>query len=303
MTLFGPSPFNPLDLPEALQTAADKAAFIRANWHEVGNVPNYEDVLQGAYERFLRPGDTVIDIGAHTGRHTAHFAALVGREGHVWAFEPLPAMAGILRNRFGHMNEVTLDTKALSSAVGTAQYKFVTNAPEESGLQERIYNISNPIIETIDVEVSTVDTLFPTLGGVSYVKIDIEGGEIDCLAGMNGFLRRNRPIVSVEYGFPGYSRYGSTKDSLFDAAMRYDYRIADLFGTLIKERAEWHQVCDVGPWDFFLVPCEMERFPVRTDPLVVPMEENGADDNPAGDQAPTHDTGRLTGALRWLLRR
>lgn len=241
-----------------LAAAADTAAFIRDNYHGQGNFPNYEDVLEKSYLLFLRPGHKVIDIGAHAGRHTEKFIERVGPSGQIYAFEPLPSMAATLHQRFGRLANVTIEEIAFSNRVGEATYKFVTNAPEESGLRERIYNIPDPIIEEIKVQVSTVDTYFPTAAGFDYVKIDIEGGEIDCLAGMTGFLKRNRPFVSVEYGSPGFSKYGNTAETLFDSAHAHHYCLSDLFGTLIKDRAEWLQVCDVAAWDFFLVPVERQ---------------------------------------------
>ena len=41
-----------------------------------------------AYRLLIRPGFTVLDIGANIGAHTLHFARLVGMEGRVFAFEP-----------------------------------------------------------------------------------------------------------------------------------------------------------------------------------------------------------------------
>src|ERR1700732_2573671 len=41
-----------------------------------------------AYERIVRPGDTVLDIGANIGAHVLHLARAVGAEGKVWAIEP-----------------------------------------------------------------------------------------------------------------------------------------------------------------------------------------------------------------------
>lgn len=239
-----------------LESAKDKAIFIRDNYHQKGNFPNYEDVLEKTYNLFIRKGFKILDIGAHSGRHTEKFIDIAGSTGKIWAFEPLPHMASVLRSRFGHLENVSIEELAFSNTVKEAEYVFVKNAPEESGLQERIYNIPDPIIEKLKVSVSTVDTRFPDLTGVDYVKIDIEGGEIDCLSGMTQFLKRNRPYMSVEYGFPGYSKYGNIAETLFRTAEGYDMIISDMFGSIIQDVDEWNEVCDVATWDFFLVPRE-----------------------------------------------
>src|SRR5580692_10186007 len=51
-----------------------------------------------AYERLVRRGDTVLDIGANIGAHTLHLARAVGAEGKVWAIEPTDYAIGKLRD-------------------------------------------------------------------------------------------------------------------------------------------------------------------------------------------------------------
>src|SRR5262245_7893272 len=49
----------------------------------------FEDMLTGIYSRIVKSGDTVIDVGAHRGMHTARLLQLVGDNGAVVAVEPL----------------------------------------------------------------------------------------------------------------------------------------------------------------------------------------------------------------------
>src|SRR3954447_8262154 len=58
------------------------------------------------FRALIRPGATVLDIGAHVGYYTLLSARAAGRRGRVIAFEPHPANAGLLRvnvqrNRLG----------------------------------------------------------------------------------------------------------------------------------------------------------------------------------------------------------
>ncbi len=50
-----------------------------------------------AYQRILRPGAIVLDIGANIGAHTLHLARAVGTEGKVWAIEPTDYAMGKLK--------------------------------------------------------------------------------------------------------------------------------------------------------------------------------------------------------------
>ena len=179
-------------------------------------VLDYETMLETAYSSFLRPGMTVVDVGAHRGRHTARFADIVGPRGTVIAFEPLPHMARFLRDTFGEVSNVEIREVALADRSGATDFVHVENAPGESGLRERVSNIEHPVRSMISVHTSTLDEQCASLDSLDYVKMDIEGGEIDCLRGAADTIGRFRPLVSVEYGAEAYRGYGHTTETLFD---------------------------------------------------------------------------------------
>lgn len=236
----------------ALEKAEEYAAL-----HAKGIVPDYESLLEKAYLKVLKQGDTVLDIGAHAGRHTVRFIHAVGAKGSVIAFEPLPQKVLELRSCFG-----TIDVRemALSDVVGFAEFTMVPNALEESGLRERIYNIPGQELIKISVQVSTLDTESAGFSKVDYIKIDTEGGEIDCLKGGLKTLALFRPIISIEYGFPAYSAYGNTPATLFNIAEQADYVLGDLFGNPIFRADDWDAICDKAYWDYFMIPTEKLAF-------------------------------------------
>jgi precorrin-6B methylase 2 len=69
--------------------------------HEIG--------IQSVYEAVLQPGDTVIDGGAHSGKHTIPMAHAVGSAGRVFAFEPSPKPYGRLSKNLAEANEELRD--------------------------------------------------------------------------------------------------------------------------------------------------------------------------------------------------
>lgn len=227
-------------------TAVETAHFLR-DCHMAGNVPDYENVLAFSYRQFLRPGMNIVDIGAHKGRHTRQFLEIIGPEGRVWAFEPLPHLAASIELEFRDTGNLQVIAKALSDSERETIYKFVENYPEESGLKERRYNASGATVVDIPMSVSTLDAFFAgTSEKVDFVKIDVEGGEIDVLAGGQNFLKRNRPILSIEYGKPSYEPYGNTASTLFNSAKAMGYVISDLFGNTIDNKKLWKHVCDTA---------------------------------------------------------
>lgn len=233
---------------------SDAAAVARAfrALHQTNGFPDYEKILEGAYSRFLKPGDTVVDVGAHAGRHFRRFVEIVGAGGTVIGFEPIPQMFDGLRAEFGD----AVRNMALSSSPGRAKFIIARNAPEESGLRARVYNTPNVVTEEIQVIVETLDNQLRGFLRVDYIKMDIEGAEIDCLRGGENMLRKLRPIISVEYGSPSYSVYGHQAATLFDWASGHGYAISDMFGNVVIDAQEWLQICDVAFWDFFLLPAE-----------------------------------------------
>jgi FkbM family methyltransferase len=231
---------------------------------------DYEMMLEKHFRRWLRPGDTVLDVGAHTGRHLGVFLDCVGSKGQVLAFEPLPFAFKILKSKFSGTRAV-LNNVALAKEAGRAQFTFAQGTPEESGLKQRIFNVpgqANP--KVIEVQVDTMDAHCQKLSSLSFVKIDTEGGEIGCLQGGEKTLARLRPLVSVEYGYPSYSVYGYTKDTLYDFATQAGYQLVDIFLNHLAEREDWKLCCDGICWDFFMVPNErIAEFTQRLGPRAI----------------------------------
>lgn len=245
-----------------------RIARIRAVIQRKGGI-DYEQVLERQYARLLRRGDTVVDIGAHAGRHLARFLDCVGAAGRVHGFEPLPVMHARLAKAFRRPN-VFLHEVALTDAAGKVEFVVAEGAPEESGLRERVYN--NPGAVTprrIEVTAQTLDHYADTLRGLRFIKIDVEGAEMNVLQGAIGVLEHYRPVVSVEYGRPAYGVYGHDTFTLFDFAERHGFAMYDIFAHRL-DRAAWAIACDSVYWDYFMVPVESEDGFARAVPPLDP---------------------------------
>ena len=224
---------------------------------------NYENLLEKHYKCWIKSGDCVIDVGAHDGRHTEKFHHLVGKGGAVLAFEPIPEKFKRLQQRFSATG-VSLVNAALSDESGIAEFIVSEGALEESGLRQRIYNhpdIVRP--KKIAVSLRRLDEFENTLDGLSFIKIDIEGAEINCLRGATKIINRFRPLISIEYGEPSYSVYGNTKWSLFDFCKEQGYVLYDVFLNRLNTRNKWAETVDSICWDYFMVPLEKESLFIK----------------------------------------
>jgi FkbM family methyltransferase len=259
--------------------------------HQGVAIPYYEKLLDHGYSRLVERGHTVFDVGAHSGLHLDRFVTLVGAEGRVFAFEPIPRFARYLAARYRESSNVTVKPLALSDAAGSATFKVVEGALEQSGLRERdqgavrrsdgrlgalAVRLANGVlrrtglsrhikrrpiaVRDIVVDVDTIDAQAAVLERLDYIKIDVEGGEMNCLRGAQRAVHRHRPFISVEYGRSGYAAYGETALSLFEWSQQNRYLLSDLFGNLIEDESEWLEVCDTSYWDFFLLPQERREF-------------------------------------------
>ena len=100
--------------------------------------PDYEKMLAENFERFLKSGDWVADVGAHVGVHTAKMIKAVGATGRVIAFEPLPKCYQSLLKSFRRHPNVEIINAALSNfCEKNTAFTEAAGTPAESGLKRR----------------------------------------------------------------------------------------------------------------------------------------------------------------------
>lgn len=138
-----------------------------------------------------------IDIGANWGAY-AHVAAQLSQ--HVHCFEPQPALARVLQRGLGRLPNVTVHNVALSDASGWAEMRIPTNdigysTIEPSNRLEDKADLTRGV-EVVRVRTQRLDEL--SIGPVGFVKIDVEGHEIEALEGSIALLARDRPSLIVE---------------------------------------------------------------------------------------------------------
>lgn len=151
----------------------------------------------------LRPGDTVLDIGANFGVFTKLFSELAGPSGEVIAFEPIPETfrtlsAGVELLKL--QNVKTLN-KAVSDHVGTALMEVpqYSETMGENLYESHIVN-SSDAPNTYSVQTVTIDSL--QLSKVDFIKIDVEGHELQVLRGGRETIQRLHPTLMVEVTTP-----------------------------------------------------------------------------------------------------
>lgn len=224
---------------------------------------DFEAKLEAFYNQLDLDGTTIIDIGAHIGRHAIPLAKKIGPAGLLYAFEPIP----LIRNRLNEniyasgLNNVVVLPFALSTKREVADFTYVPNLPEESGLKERrIYNDIPSEFQKIKVGVFQLDDLIPLGSKVSFLKIDVEGGELDVFLGASNLLETSRPIVAFECGAASFLGYHEAPDRIFDIFDALGYQIFAITGERILTKEIFSKATYAQNfWDYIAFPFGKEE--------------------------------------------
>ncbi len=157
--------------------------------------------LKRLYRPLVPDGGLVFDIGAHLGDRTRAFRALGAR---VVALEPQPELIQWLERFHGRDTGVTLLRLAVGARPGHARLRVDPANPSVATLSDdwikqiRERNTGFARVDwdgVIEVELTTLDALIERYGRPDFCKIDVEGFEVQVLAG----LSRPLPALSVEF--------------------------------------------------------------------------------------------------------
>ena len=160
----------------------------------------FEPALQEILVAQLHSGMVFYDIGANVGFLAILAAHLVGKTGQVHCFEPLPANVEQIRHNAGlnQFGQIIVHSVALAQIDSSASFR-VSERPTFGALSNSPMEVDKQIA-TIDVAVRRLDSMFDegNLAAPNVIKIDIEGSELDFLAGSERVLRRFRPLLLME---------------------------------------------------------------------------------------------------------
>ncbi len=165
-------------------------------------------------ERLPR-GLQILDVGANTGNHTIFFAGPMAAE-RVVPIEPLPRAAASIRATVAKNGFANVDMSHLGKAVGAGEGTLRPIPSRTAGLGATHF-IADP---AGDVPLVTLDAL--VTGRVGFLKLDVEGMEMDVLAGAAALIAAHRPVLYVEVVDTAIARFMAWVDA-------HDYRIEKLF--------------------------------------------------------------------------
>ncbi|MBU8542822.1 MULTISPECIES: FkbM family methyltransferase [Roseomonadaceae] len=184
-------PQAPAALPHQAELArlARHADFPLQSWWERSL---WEPVVQLAVRDHVRPGDIAFDVGANAGAFAMQMSRQAGPRGIVCAFEASPRIIGRTHHNLtaAGCHNVTLYHRAIWNRSGD----FVHIA-EGSHLNDRVEQGAGGIpVPTLALD----DFIAATGLSPSFIKMDIEGAELDALRGSARLIAEGRPIMALE---------------------------------------------------------------------------------------------------------
>jgi len=150
---------------------------------------SYEFNTQLLFEKNIRRGSTVFDLGGHVGLYTLLSSVLVGNEGKVFVFEPVPRNLFYLKEhlRLNRISNVTVIEAAVSDKSGVIYFNDSPGSSMGHIAPDGKLQVKTVVLDEL---ISKGELPVP-----DFMKIDIEGAEMMALSGAKTMLAKQHPTI------------------------------------------------------------------------------------------------------------
>lgn len=189
---------------------------VRRYWKQFDSFTTHDILEAQVFRKLITPNSTVLDLGANIGLYAKLFSDIVGKNGKVYAIEPIPFTFSVLtRNiKLSHKQNIYPFQFAASGTNGTAemviptykdQHGLSSDGAEYAGEGLNYYTASLEFDETlkensISVTLQTVDEFADKnmVENISFIKCDVEGHELAAMNGARKIIERFKPSLYIE---------------------------------------------------------------------------------------------------------
>lgn len=191
-------------------------------------------ILDVGKERLIsqvQPGDFFLDVGANIGEICLHAAKQVGKNGRVWAFEPIPVNLKNLEHNIS-LNPSLRDTiQVFPFALGEkeeAEIAFIHPRKDNHGMI-RIQPKGKTEAVFTTAAMSSLDRLLAekSVRRIDGIKIDVEGYELKVLKGAKGALGQFHPWLFIELDENNLQSQGDSAQALVVFLEKLGYVLQD----------------------------------------------------------------------------
>ena len=185
----------------------------------------YEVPIQKIFAQHLKTGDVFYDIGANVGFFSIIAAKLVGG-GKVYAFEPGSENAKSIRHNaeLNDFKQIEVIEKAVSNTSGTGEFLL---AKYSGGHALATADAPPDLAGKVTVDLVSIDDLIASeqIEPPNFVKIDVEGAELDVLKGMTQTIKTYQPTVIYEVDDGDRAAYERKYQELADFFESFSYQV------------------------------------------------------------------------------
>ena len=161
----------------------------------------YEPSLQNAAQRFVKPGMVIYDVGANIGYISLMLARLGGESAKVFSFEALPTNVQRLQKNIA-LNQMEPTIRVIPKAVIDSSHPVIFLAHSSPSMGKARGSAGREELYDHEIKVAglALDDFVFTDGNPApnLIKMDIEGGEILAMQGMQRLLKEKHPMMLIE---------------------------------------------------------------------------------------------------------
>ena len=193
----------------------------------------YDKQTKRIMQIVLEDESTFIDVGSHKGE-VLELALKISKKGKHFAFEPIPNLFHKLNDKYGSKCEVL--NYGLSDQKKQSSFQHVTTNPAYSGIKMRTYP-KDEQVETIQIQLDTLDNQLKQHDRVDMIKIDVEGAELEVLRGAKKIIEKFHPIIVFEHGLGASDHYNTSPEDILSFFDDHQYQLFTLKGFIADEPA------------------------------------------------------------------
>ncbi len=173
----------------------------------------YDRLTKLIMKRKINNNSNCIDVGCHKGE-ILDIILKYSPKGTHYGFEPIPQLFNNLTEKY--KDRAIILPYALADNEGTSTFQYVKNAPAYSGIKKRKYEVDNPEIIEINVQLKKLDDVIPSKTKIDFIKIDVEGAELGVLLGAKKLIKKYKPIIVFEFGLGASDFYGTKPSDIYN---------------------------------------------------------------------------------------